>query len=67
MKNSVGKTIRTLRQSKNLTQKELGNKLGYSPRTVSDWEAGNTEPDINTIKALVNFFDITYDEFFDEI
>lgn len=66
MENSVGNIIRALRKSKNLSQKEFGEKLGFSPRTVSDWEAGNTEPDINTIRALVKFFDITYDEFFDE-
>ena len=65
--NSVGKTIKSLRKGKNLSQGELGIILGFSARTVSDWENGNTEPNINTIKALVKFFDITYEEFFGEI
>lgn len=66
MKNSVGLNIKSLRLSENLSQKKLGEILGFSARTVSDWETGNTEPDINTIKAIVKYFDITYDEFFDE-
>lgn len=66
-KNCVGETIKFLRKSKRLSQTELGKVLGFSARTVSDWENGNTEPNITTIKALVKFFDITYEEFFGEI
>ena len=65
--NNIGNTIRALRKSKNLSQGELGEKLGYAARTVSDWEHGNTEPNISAIKAIVKFFEISYDEFFDEI
>lgn len=50
-----------------MTQSELGNIIGYSARTVSDWENGSTEPNISAIKALVKYFDITYEEFFAEI
>lgn len=67
MNANIGNTIRALRKSKNLSQSELGEKLGYSARTISDWEHGNTEPNITAIKAIVKFFDITYNEFFDEI
>lgn len=65
--NNVGETIKALRRGKNLTQAELGKQLGYSARTVSDWENGATEPNISAIKALVEFFDITYEEFFGEL
>lgn len=64
--NGVGKTIKLLRKSKNLTQEELGKQLGYSARTISDWEYGNTEPNVTAIKDLVKFFDITFNEFFEE-
>lgn len=67
MISNVGATIRALRKSKNISQAELGKELGYSARTVSDWENGCTEPNISAIKALVKFFDITYDEFFDNM
>ncbi|MDE6362363.1 MAG: helix-turn-helix transcriptional regulator [Clostridia bacterium] len=64
--NRVGKTICALRKNKKLTQADLGKALGYSARTVSDWENGCTEPNISAIKALVKFFDISYDEFFED-
>lgn len=63
----VGAIIKQLRKNKNLSQAELGKNLGFSARTISDWESGNTEPNISTIKALVKFFDISYEEFFEEI
>ncbi len=66
MTNNVGTTIRSLRKAKNISQAELGKQLGYSARTVSDWENGSTEPNISAIKALVRFFEITYDEFFED-
>lgn len=67
MERSIGETIKYLRKSKKLSQTQLGNELGFSARTVSDWENGNTEPNISTIKALVKYFDISYEEFFGEI
>lgn len=67
MENLVGKTIKSLRKSENLTQKQLGEILGFSARTVSDQDTGNTEPDLSTIKAIVKLFDITYDDFFEGI
>ena len=63
----AGAIIKQLRKNKNLSHAELGKNLGFSARTISDWESGNTEPNISTIKALVKFFDISYEEFFEEI
>lgn len=62
--NDYSATIKQLRKSKNLSQSEFGKIFGYSARTVSDWELGYTEPNIATIKAIVKYFDITYEEFF---
>ena len=67
MDKCVCNTIKTLRKSKGLSQKELGKALGFSARTVSDWENGNTEPNIATIKEIVKYFDISYEEFFGDI
>lgn len=63
---NIGATVRLLRKSENISQAELGKKLGYSARTVSDWENGVTEPNISAIKGLVKFFGISYEEFFGE-
>jgi len=61
---NIGETIKYLRKGKGMSQVELGKILGYSARTVSDWENGSTEPNISAIRAMVRFFEITYDEFF---
>lgn len=50
-----------------MTQFQLGEVFGYSARTVSDWESGNTEPNMATIKALVKYFDISYEELFGDV
>lgn len=36
----TGNTIKTLREKKNLTQKELADKIGVSDKTISKWETG---------------------------
>lgn len=63
--NTLGANIRKYRQLRKLSQKKLGEKLGFSARTVSDWECNNTEPDVDTIKELIKVLDISYDELFD--
>ena len=61
----INKNIKEYRIMHNLSQKQLGEKLGYSARTISDWENGNTEPNISAIKALVSFFGISYEDLLD--
>ena len=65
MKNGIGKTLRTLRQAAGLTQKQLGDALFVSARTIGDWESDHTEPSIFMIKKLITFFNITYEELLD--
>ena len=35
---NIGEKIRTYRRNCNLTQKELGEKIGVSDKTISSWE-----------------------------
>ena len=63
---NIGKNIKTLRISNKLSQKSFGEIFGFSARTVSDWECCNTEPDLTTIKRIVKYFDISYEELFDD-
>ena len=62
---SLGRNIKEIRLSKNLTQKQFGEILGYAPRTVSDWEINKNEPSLSTIKLICKKFDVTYDEILD--
>lgn len=56
---TVGEKIKYLRESMNLTQTELGDKLGVKKNAVSKWECGRVE-DIPTskIKAMANLFGV---------
>ncbi len=67
MSSNLGVYLKSLREDKKLSQAKFGKEMGFSARTVSDWENGNTEPNLNTVKAIVKFFDITYEELFEEI
>ena len=51
----IGKNIRSLRQSKNMTQDELAEKLFVTRQTVSNYETGKSRPDV---EMLVKISDI---------
>lgn len=58
----TGKLISKLRKEKNLTQKQLADILGVSPKTISKWECGSGLPDISIIKKISKEFNITLEE-----
>ena len=58
----IGKLIADLRKRKNLTQQQLGDKVGVGYRAVSKWERGITCPDISIINDLSKELDITAGE-----
>lgn len=47
-----------LRQSKGLTQAELGKLLNYSDKSVSKWERGEAIPDAYTLLQIAHIFDV---------
>lgn len=48
----TGKIIRTARLRQNLTQSELGEKIGITDKAVSKWERGCGAPDVFLVSAL---------------
>ena len=50
-----------LRGARRLTQDELGTALGVSGKTVSKWENGASEPGIQMLLKLAEFFGVTTD------
>ena len=48
----TAETIRTLREQKTLTQKQLAERLNVSDKTVSKWETGRGLPDISILMEL---------------
>lgn len=58
----IGKFIAEQRKAKNLTQSELGQKLGVSDRAVSKWERGLCLPDASLMISLRDILDISLNE-----
>ena len=48
----TGAVIKRLRETKNLTQTQLAEKIGVSSKAVSKWETGKGLPDISLIEPL---------------
>lgn len=61
-KKTIGKFIAALRQSKGIAQKELGDMLYVSNRTVSRWERDECTPDLYLIPTIADIFGISADE-----
>ena len=61
-KKTIGKFIAVLRKANGMTQKELGQKLLVSDKTVSRWENDEFSPDISLLPAIAEIFGITVDE-----
>ena len=60
---NIGEKIYNLRKKKNLSQEDLASILNVSRQTISKWETGDSNPDIDKIVPLCNFFEISTDEF----
>jgi len=58
----IGFFIAQLRKQHNLTQEELGEKLGVTNKTISRWENGNYMPDIEMLQLLSKEFDVSINE-----
>ena len=53
--------IKELRIESGLTQKELAEKLETTNSAVCDWEKGRTQPDLETLKQIAQFFSVSTD------
>jgi transcriptional regulator with XRE-family HTH domain len=61
-KDVIAQNLRTLRKVRGLSQPELAQKVGISPRTVARLEAGQVaDPSINHVRALAQALGVTVD------
>lgn len=58
----IGSFIKELRTQKNITQKELAEKIGVTDKAVSRWETGKGIPDVSLLIPLSNVLGITVNE-----
>ena len=55
----VARKIREARNARNMTQMALADEMGVSYQAVSNWERGNSMPDISKLEQLCNVLHIT--------
>lgn len=56
---NIGEKIKMLRKEKKLTQKELAKEIGVTASTVTKYENGQLEPNIEVLNRISNIFRIS--------
>lgn len=54
--------LRTARERKGFTQKEMAERIGVAKSTYSLYESGNREPNVQTIKKIADTLNVSADE-----
>ena len=54
--------LKLLRKENKINQTKLAKELKVSPKTISHWETGYTEPSIAQLISISKFFNISLDE-----
>ena len=54
--------LKSIRKSHKLTQEDVSRALNVSRATVSNWESGIYEPDLNSLVNLATLFSVTIEE-----
>ncbi len=58
---TLGEKLAGLRKEKNITQEQMAEKLGVTRQTISKWELDQSKPDLQYIRDLSDFFQVTLD------
>ena len=53
--------VRYLRQTRELTQVQLADKLGITKQSVSNWENDNIMPSVEMLVKIADFFNVSTD------
>lgn len=59
---NMGNFLAELRKEHNMTQAELGEKLGVTNKTISRWETGNYMPPVEMLEELSKMYGLTINE-----
>lgn len=59
---SLSANLKIRRTEIKMTQKELAEKVGVEPATISKYESGMNEPNIKTLKSIAEALDTSIDE-----
>ncbi|MBE6614156.1 MAG: helix-turn-helix domain-containing protein [Ruminococcaceae bacterium] len=58
----VGENIRKYREQKKVSQEDMALALNVTRQTISSWETGRTEPDLDTLHRIAQYFEVTVEE-----
>jgi transcriptional regulator with XRE-family HTH domain len=58
----LGKNLRHLRKQTSKTQSEIASLIQKGQTTIGNWENGISEPNLNELLIISNFFDIPVDK-----
>ncbi len=58
----MGSFLKELRKEKNMTQEELGEKLGVTNKTISRWETGKYMPPVECLEMLSDMHGLSINE-----
>jgi transcriptional regulator with XRE-family HTH domain len=61
----LGEKLRLLRQGKNLTQLQLGERIGISKYAISMYELGSRSPSYEVLVKFATFFKVSADYLLD--
>lgn len=64
--NVFGKKLKELRIEQGLSQRALGDLFGVCNQTISFWESGSREPDLDHLLKIAKFFGVSVDYLLDE-
>ena len=64
--NTFGKRLKELRLEKGLSQKELGKVFNVCNQTISFWELGSREPDLDTLLDIARYFNLSVNNLLEE-
>lgn len=61
MRGLISDNLKSLRESKGLTRKELAEKVFYTDRAILYYEKGQKMPRVDILMAMADYFGVTTD------
>ena len=62
MGDKFNENLKTAREKKNMTQKEVADSIGVAKSTYSLYESGNRETNVQTIKKIADTLNVSADD-----
>lgn len=63
---NLSEKIAIIRKARKYSQEEVGEKVGVSRQTVSSWEKGEFEPTLDSIRAIAQVLNVSFDTLLDD-